>query len=64
MVEPAGMIQVKIDPATGLLAHAAQKDAIFETFRQASAPTQYADDVTHLAHGDASDHVDNEAPLF
>lgn len=37
--QPAGLITVRIDPRTGLLADAAQPDAIFETFREDQVPT-------------------------
>lgn len=37
--QPAGLITVRIDPRTGLLAGAAQPDAIFETFREDQVPT-------------------------
>ena len=35
---PLGIVNVKIDPDTGLLAHAGQKNAIFEYFREARVP--------------------------
>jgi penicillin-binding protein 1A len=31
--QPDGLVTVRIDPKTGLLAHSDQSDAIFETFR-------------------------------
>ena len=37
--QPSGLITVRIDPHTGLLATAAQPDAIFETFREDQVPT-------------------------
>ncbi len=40
---PAGLVTVRIDPATGLLATAHQKRTIFETFRTRYVPTQYAE---------------------
>lgn len=42
--QPAGMVTVKIDPKTGLLAHPGQHDAIFEIFREEYAPTEVAPD--------------------
>ncbi|WJW75690.1 penicillin-binding protein 1A [Thiohalobacter sp. IOR34] len=39
---PAGLISVRIDPATGLLAGADQRDAIFETFREENVPRRLA----------------------
>ena len=38
--QPKGIISVKIDPTTGLLAKPGQKNAIFEIFREELAPTQ------------------------
>ena len=39
---PEGIITVRIDPETGLLARPDQKDAIFEIFRKENAPQQVA----------------------
>jgi penicillin-binding protein 1A len=36
---PEGLVSVRIDPATGLLAGSGQADAIFETFREANVPS-------------------------
>lgn len=36
--QPPGLVTVKIDPVTGLLANAAQTNAIYETFTEASVP--------------------------
>jgi penicillin-binding protein 1A len=36
--QPDGLVTVRIDPKTGLLAHSAQADAIFETFRVEDVP--------------------------
>lgn len=44
---PAGMITVRIDADTGLLADSAQPDAVYETFRQGEVPTQ----VSRQQHG-------------
>ena len=41
--QPAGMVSVRIDPETGLLARANQSDAIFEMFRSEHAPTEKAE---------------------
>jgi penicillin-binding protein 1A len=38
--EPPGIVSVRIDPATGLLANPNQKDAIFELFFEDNAPTK------------------------
>jgi penicillin-binding protein 1A len=39
---PAGIVSVRIDPQTGLLADPAQENAIFEYFREEYAPQQTA----------------------
>lgn len=39
---PPGLVTVRIDPATGLLAKSAQSDGIFETFFADNVPRQYA----------------------
>ena len=54
--QPQGVVTVKIDPATGLLAKPGQTGAIFEIFREELAPTEEAgiDDIT----GDTSDVED------
>jgi penicillin-binding protein 1A len=41
--QPEGMVTVRIDPATGLLAGSRQKNAVFETFRQEYVPQQSSD---------------------
>jgi penicillin-binding protein 1A len=40
---PEGLVTVRIDPATGLLARSGQQDAIFETFMEDSVPTRTSD---------------------
>ena len=40
---PAGLVTVRIDPATGLLAGSGQNDAVFETFRVENVPQQSSD---------------------
>jgi penicillin-binding protein 1A len=40
--QPRGLVTVKIDPATGLLARPGQGNAIFEIFRQETVPSQAA----------------------
>ena len=37
---PAGIVNVRIDPDTGLLAYSGQKNAIFEYFREERVPDQ------------------------
>lgn len=39
---PEGIVSVRIDPKTGLLAYPGQKDAVFEIFREESVPLQSA----------------------
>ncbi len=41
--QPEGLVTVKIDPTTGLLAKPGQKNAIFEIFREEFAPQEEAD---------------------
>jgi len=40
--QPDGIVSVKIDPETGLLAYPGQENAIFELFPEESAPTEVA----------------------
>lgn len=40
---PEGLVTVRIDPATGLLAHGGQRDAIFETFMVETVPQKTGD---------------------
>jgi penicillin-binding protein 1A len=58
---PEGLVTVRIDPATGLLANSGQSDAIFETFRADIAPTQVSDSVAAGVSG-SGDIIDE--PLF
>ncbi len=44
LVPPNGIVSVKIDPKTGLLAYPDQSNAIFEIFREDTVPTQVAPD--------------------
>ncbi len=46
--QPDGIISVRIDPKTGLLAPSSQKNAIFEFFREENVPTKYASEVTDV----------------
>jgi penicillin-binding protein 1A len=48
---PAGISHVRIDPATGLLAQAGQRDAIFEYFRVENVPTESAGDAASGRQG-------------
>lgn len=40
--QPAGIVSVRIDPVTGLLAYPGQTDAIFEFFREEDVPKEVA----------------------
>ena len=42
LIPPEGIVSVRIDPKTGLLAFPGQKNAIFEVFRADDAPQQAA----------------------
>jgi penicillin-binding protein 1A len=44
--QPEGLVTVRIDPVTGLLAESGRADAIFETFVADSAPTRRSDAYT------------------
>ena len=60
-VQPSGIVTVKIDPRTGLLANANQRDAIFEIFRSENAPENRAPDIDEsVATPHNSDSRDGE----
>jgi penicillin-binding protein 1A len=48
---PEGLVTVRIDPASGLLAGSGQSDAIFETFREEFVPQQTSDAGVKAADG-------------
>ena len=50
--QPPGIVSVRIDPATGLLAAPGQTDAVFEYFREEDVPKEFA---TAAAPGEESD---------
>jgi penicillin-binding protein 1A len=59
---PEGLVTVRIDPATGLLAGSGQTDAIFETFREENVPGKSSDS---LSTGGAPGSIDStDDPLF
>lgn len=67
--QPSGIVTVKIDKSTGLLAPPGDQHTMFEQFREASAPTQYAGNNTHnsaLTHNqmtnDAAPQSDDTSP--
>lgn len=55
LIEPVGMITVKIDPYTGLLASADSRDAIAETFRVEDVPTHMAMPSNYISNGSTQD---------
>jgi penicillin-binding protein 1A len=55
---PEGLVTVRIDPATGLLAGSGQTDAIFETFREENVPSMSSDS---LATGGEAGSADGAA---
>ncbi len=62
LVRPSGLVTVRIDPATGLLANSQQKKTIFETFRAQWVPTQYAETKEAPAVKQKSISVGNQIP--
>ncbi len=59
---PEGLVTVRIDPATGLLARSGQGDAIFETFMVETAPTKASASVTDVTGLDGK--PETAEPLF
>ena len=55
MPEPPGMVTVRVDPQTGLLASPTSKNPQFEIFRKQYAPHQYNSDIATGANSDGSD---------
>ncbi|HEX2238798.1 MAG TPA: penicillin-binding protein 1A [Gammaproteobacteria bacterium] len=55
MPQPEGMITVRIDPQTGLLANADTKDGIFETFRADQIPKREALEPERVSNGPHAD---------
>jgi penicillin-binding protein 1A len=47
LIQPKGVVTVRIDPKTGLLAGSNMPNAIFEVFRAGHAPTRYAASSRH-----------------
>lgn len=60
--QPRGLVTVKIDPHTGMLAQPDQANAIFEIFKQDTAPTQTA--ATHAEQNLLAPTGGNEEALF
>ncbi|MCC6208153.1 MAG: penicillin-binding protein 1A [Gammaproteobacteria bacterium] len=59
---PPGLVTVRIDPATGLLAKSSQSNGIFETFFADNAPRQYAGPIPPSAAGDETGTTQPLAP--
>lgn len=64
LTEPEGMVRVRIDPKSGLLARAGQKDAVFESFREGNVPQRQAELDTPLALDGGDDAPDVTEELF
>ena len=60
--QPEGMITVRIDPETGLLAGAHQKNAIFETFRAEYAPQKRAPEIDDSVTTPSTDSTEEQTP--
>ena len=54
---PTGIVNVKIDPDTGLLAGSRQRNAIFEYFREEYVPHQSAEEEGALPGGGGTDDL-------
>ena len=54
---PEGLVTVRIDPGTGLLAGSGQTDGIFETFREANVPSKSSDSLVTEGVGGTTDSV-------
>lgn len=60
---PPGLVSVRIDPETGLLASAGNPDAIFETFIEGTLPERESESAVDDDNGDKRDDT-SEADLF
>ena len=58
---PSGLVTVRVDPVTGLLARSGQKNAVFETFREGFAPQETSRSVSSA---DERSPVDTPEHLF
>ena len=65
MLQPPGIVTVRIDPHNGLLARPDQHDSIFEVFRQQDVPKQFSSlgEDKSPAFGPAANHhvYDNQS---
>jgi penicillin-binding protein 1A len=67
LTRPAGLVSVRIDPDTGLLASSNQKNGIFETFPEALVPTQQASSAQTSSSGGSNNTRSGNStpePLF
>lgn len=63
--QPAGLVTVRIDPASGELASADTPEAIFEIFREENAPQQLEEStITPIEEGGRSDNAALTEQLF
>lgn len=54
---PDGLVTVRIDPATGLLARSGERDAIFETFKEENVPQQSVEGGTGSGRAAVTDQL-------
>jgi len=59
---PDGLVTVRIDAKTGLLASAGQKNVIFETFRAGNEPKRHTPDIDESVTNPDSDNGEEVAP--
>lgn len=64
LIEPAGLVTARIDPATGELASADNPDAIFEVFRATNVPGAQSDASTANTFENAGPDVQTPEHLF
>jgi len=64
LVQPAGIVTVRIDPETGLLANTGFSKAIFESFRQENVPSQMAETKSSTQDQQAEETFEVPEQLF
>lgn len=64
MPQPADIVTARIDPKTGLLASAGEKDAIFEVFQKEDMPQKVAHNDAASASGAASSAGEGSGDIF
>ena len=62
--EPAGIVSVRIDPVTGLLAAPGQRDAIFEFFREENVPKESVRPLTNPSNEEHAEETSVPEQLF